>query len=414
MGHGLARRLRRGLQRSIVGHEVKHLRRELARQAEGRPVPSTLLGRVRYYVIEETMAFGAQIRNLWKDFTRPERPIPIDEVLKMGNDRRLTDPEALLPDLRAAGGVRAILNLPKRRVGPYEIVWANYRKTSTFLAKTPWQQEADETGVRNLNFPIGPNDFYFGKDPTDWEIAKVTELQLGEKRWTVRLNRGPFSRYHMMIVPNHRENQYFRDSDARAVIDFLERETEDSYTTVAYNSLFSAASQNSKHFHVVFDRVSAFNRGTRWIGRSGDVRIGLLLRGSAWWVGVLGWLGLSRWLRDFPGGVIRLQSNNPQALEASFQQTIHRLHSQSIPYSYAARKGDILIVPIRNSLNDRLKDKKGLDLILPFIVLYEEIFKTMTRQDVDEAIAYACFTPAEAETFLEMLGNNGGSSHSMR
>src|SRR5258708_8342981 len=39
LGHGLPRRLRRGLQRSILTHEVKHLRRQLARQTEGRPVP---------------------------------------------------------------------------------------------------------------------------------------------------------------------------------------------------------------------------------------------------------------------------------------------------------------------------------------------------------------------------------------
>src|SRR5437879_786939 len=158
-----------------------------------------------------------------------------------------------------------------------------------------------------MGYPLDTSRFYFGQHPADRDAAKLIELELGGAARTIRLNRAPVARYHSMIVPNRPENQFFRASDAQTIVDFFAQEIDDPDTTLGYNSLFSAASQNSKHLQIFYEKDTAFGRGTRWLRRQGDVRVGLLGRAPNWFVRLADAFGLGRFLKDHPGGVIRLQ-----------------------------------------------------------------------------------------------------------
>jgi len=411
-------RLPAWIQRSLLSRAMALKSRRNAQLAEGKVLPTSVLGCALYNLKEEFIAGLAQIWRMPKDLAHPDRPVPIDVLLKIAYDRKLLDPEAWLPDVRdfegglsKGGGPRASTRLRERKVGPYRLRLVNYRPSVPVSnSQTLWHREFLETGKRNFDFPFNWNGFYFGVDRDnpkgDWQMARLMDIDAAGRPSTIRLNRGPAARYHMMIVPNQPENQLFREQDSIEMQAFFDQfEIEDPTMILTQNELFGAASQNVKHKHIRFESETGFDRGTQTLVDADGVNIGILKRDGIWKVRFWTALGLSSRLPDFPGGVLRLRSRNSQALVSAVTKAVQAFNAQNMPCSVVERKGDVLIIPIREEYNDIIKTKKGDDNVLPPVITDSVVFKSLTRAQMEEAQSRLLFPAPEVKRIaIEVFG----------
>lgn len=397
-------RLPEWLQKSLLSHELAHKRRTLDRLAEGHKPATGFLSRLW----EEMAAYFKQAMALEQDMAAPNRPIPVDVIGKMVWDEKLQTPEAFLAPIPQLGVRRAILELARRTAGLFRFNLTDFRPQHHAPPDRPWHRAAQASGHRDLDFPFDPNGFYFGKDRADWEIARLTEVRLAGAAYTLRLNRGPIGRYHSMLVPNEPENQLFRERDAQALVELLGM-TEDPNATVCYQSLFAAASQNSKHLHVRFDKFSTFSRGTRVIARENGVVVGILNRAPAWLYRLGKLFGQEHRFQDYPVGTIRLRGANPEELAKALAKLTGELNHRGIPYGLAARRGDVLISPVLNEWDAETgTGPYGYDLpTADFEIGERDEFVSRTEAHMEGILSRVGMAPPKTAQLAQAIIRNG-------